>query len=64
MFDSILFYLLIGSLSYENLNENLSVVSYLSFSFFYLLNIKNEIFGVDSSTSRHVTAMDNIMCTT
>ena len=63
MFDSILFYLLIGSLSYENLNENLSVVSYLSFSFFYLLNIKNEIFGVDSSTSRYVTAMDNIMCT-
>lgn len=64
MFDSILFYLLIGSLSYENLNENLSVVSYLSFSFFYLLNIKNEIFGVDSSISRYVIAIDNIMCTT
>ena len=64
MFDSILFYLLIGSLSYENLNENLSVVSYLSFSFFYLLNIKNEIFSVDSSTSRYVTIIDNIMCTT
>ena len=63
MFNSILFYLLIGSLSYENLNENLSVASYLSFSFFYLLNIKNEIFSVDSSTSRYVTAMDNIMCT-
>ena len=40
MFDSILFYSLIGSLSYENLNENLSVVSYLSLSFFLFAKYK------------------------